>query len=120
MQGGDYTTRELSCSPSIFSFPSAFSVSSSLDKIKSEILDLTDKVADSVITPARQSIEELQRDLAKLELAKLAKLPDLPSLPSPHILKVITWLLSLTDLLFWSFGLFSDVLISQAEESNNS
>jgi len=66
---------------------SAFSVSSSLDKIKSEILDLTDKVADSVITPARQSIEELQRDLAKLELAKLAKLPDLPSLPSPHILK---------------------------------
>jgi hypothetical protein len=39
-------------------------------------------VAESLITPARQSIEELQAEL-KQELSRLAELP----LPSPAMLK---------------------------------
>jgi len=62
----------------------ALSLSSSLDKLMSEIVDLKHQVAESLITPARQSIEELQGELKKLELAKLElQLP----LPSPPLLK---------------------------------
>eukprot|EP00092_Neocalanus_flemingeri_P018172 GFUD01019669.1.p1 GENE.GFUD01019669.1~~GFUD01019669.1.p1 ORF type:complete len:244 (-),score=72.76 GFUD01019669.1:915-1646(-) len=62
----------------------ALSLSSSLDKIKNEILDLKHTVAESLIQPAKKSIEELQQDLAKLELSAI-KL-DL-SLPQPPTLK---------------------------------
>lgn len=62
----------------------ALSLSSSLDKMKNEILDLKHTVAESLIQPAKKSIEELQQDLAKLELSAI-KL-DLP-LPQPPILK---------------------------------
>jgi len=62
----------------------ALSLSSSLDKMKSEILDLKHQVAESLILPARQSIEELQEELKKLDLDKL----DLQlHLPSPPMLK---------------------------------
>jgi hypothetical protein len=62
----------------------ALSLSSSLDKLMSEIVDLKHQVAESLILPARQSIEELQGELKKLELAKLdLQLP----LPSPPMLK---------------------------------
>ena len=62
----------------------ALSLSSSLDKMKTEILDLKHTVAESLIIPAKKSIEELQQDLARIELTKL-KL-DLP-LPQPPRLK---------------------------------
>merc|ERR1739848_465120 len=61
----------------------ALSLSSSLDKMKTEILDLKHTVAESLIQPAKKSIEELQQDLARLELAQI-KL-DLPSIPSPPL-----------------------------------
>ena len=41
-------------------FFSALSISSSLDKLKTEILDLKHTVADSIIQPAKQSIDDLQ------------------------------------------------------------
>jgi len=62
----------------------ALSLSSSLDKLKTEILDLKHSVAESLILPAKKSIEELQQDLAKIELSNI-KL-DLP-LPQPPSLK---------------------------------
>jgi len=76
----------------------ALSLSSSLEKLKSEYVDLKHQVAESIINPARQSIEELQGELkidleklTKFELAgnlELAKLRDLQlSLPSPPSLK---------------------------------
>merc|ERR1712107_466645 len=78
----------------------ALSLSSSLDKLKSEYVDLKHQVAESIINPARLSIEELQGELkteleklSKFELAKLgtlelAKLRELQlSLPSPPSLK---------------------------------
>merc|ERR1712032_546246 len=74
----------------------ALSLSSSLEKLKSEYVDLKHQVAESIINPARQSIEELKIDLerlSKFELAKLgslelAKLRELQlSLPSPPTLK---------------------------------
>lgn len=50
----------------------ALNISSSLDsylnKLKSEIVDLKHSVAESLITPAKKSIEDLQSDLAKLEI----------------------------------------------------
>ena len=52
--------------------------------MKTEILDLKHTVAESLIIPAKKSIEELQQDLARIELTKL-KL-DLP-LPQPPRLK---------------------------------
>lgn len=61
----------------------SLSLSSSLDKLKTEILDLKHTVAESLIQPAKKSIEELQQDLARLELAQI-KL-DLPSIPSPAL-----------------------------------
>merc|ERR550517_2260583 len=61
----------------------SLSLSSSLDKLKTEILDLKHTVAESLIQPAEKSIEELQQDLARLELAQI-KL-DLPSIPSPPL-----------------------------------
>ena len=61
----------------------SLSLSSSLDKLKTEILDLKHTVAESLIQPAKKSIEELQQDLARLELAQI-KL-DLPSIPSPPL-----------------------------------
>merc|ERR1711934_640859 len=78
----------------------ALSLSSSLEKLKSEYVDLKHQVAESIINPARLSIEELQGELkidlerlSKFELAKLgslelAKLRELQlSLPSPTTLK---------------------------------
>merc|ERR1712025_545387 len=62
----------------------ALSLSSSLDKMKTEILDLKHTVAESLILPAKKSIEELQQDLKKIELSKLPL--DLP-LPQPPRLK---------------------------------
>merc|ERR1712058_119488 len=49
----------------------ALSLNSSLDKMKTEILDLKHTVAESLILPAKKSIEELQQDLKKIELSKL-------------------------------------------------
>jgi len=64
----------------------ALSLTSSLEKLKSEIMDLKHQVAESLILPARLSIEELQGEL-KLELAKLdLQLPPI-TLPSPPMLK---------------------------------
>merc|ERR1711881_487653 len=42
----------------------ALSLYSSLDKLKSEIVDLKHSVAESLISPAKKSIEELQQDLS--------------------------------------------------------
>ena len=52
--------------------------------MKSEILDLKHTVAESLIQPAKKSIEELQQDLARIELSKITL--DLP-LPQPPMLK---------------------------------
>jgi len=54
----------------------ALSLSSSLDKLKTEILDLKHSVAESLILPAKKSIEELQGELARI---------DLPNLPLPQV-----------------------------------
>merc|ERR1712042_142758 len=62
----------------------ALSLYSSLDKMKTEILDLKHTVAESLILPAKKSIEELQQDLKRIELSKLTL--DLP-LPQPPRLK---------------------------------
>merc|ERR1712186_148604 len=62
----------------------ALSLYSSLDKLKSEIVDLKHSVAESLISPAKKSIEELQQDLSKrinLESLNLDKL----QLPSPQL-----------------------------------
>jgi len=60
---------------------SALSISSSLDKIKSEILDLKHTVAGSLIQPARQSIEDLQARV-QVDLQKLGQ-----SIAQPVMLK---------------------------------
>jgi len=57
----------------------SLSLSSSLEKLKSEIVDLKHSVAESLITPAKKSIEELQSELGKLDMPKL----DLPTIPLP-------------------------------------
>jgi len=49
----------------------------------SEIVDLKHQVAESLILPARQSIEELQKEIKKLEI----DIPVIPPLPSPPTLK---------------------------------
>lgn len=56
------------------------SLSSSLDTIKTEILELKHTVAESLILPAKKSIEELQGELSKIDLANIP-------LPQPPILK---------------------------------
>merc|ERR1712098_231461 len=43
----------------------ALSLYSSLDKLKSEIVDLKHTVAESLILPAKKSIEELQQDVTR-------------------------------------------------------
>merc|ERR1719391_1303110 len=43
----------------------ALSLYSSLDKLKSEIVDLKHSVAESLILPAKKSIEELQQDVTR-------------------------------------------------------
>merc|ERR1711963_1344242 len=43
----------------------ALSLYSSLDKLKSEISDLKHSVAESLILPAKKSIEELQQDVTR-------------------------------------------------------
>jgi len=58
----------------------ALNLSSTLDKMKTEILDLKHSVAESLILPAKKSIEELQDSLNKLDL------PTIP-LPQPPTLK---------------------------------
>jgi len=76
----------------------ALSLSSTLDKLHSEIFDLKHKVADSLITSARLSIEELQRDVSKAteelqkDLSKATEglqkdLSKLGSLAQPPMLK---------------------------------
>lgn len=60
---------------------SALKISSSLDKIKNEILDLKHTVAGSLIQPARQSIEDLQARV-QVDLQKLGH-----SIAQPVILK---------------------------------
>ena len=74
-----------------YSFFRALSLYSSLDKLKSEIVDLKHSVAESLISPAKKSIEELQQDLSKrinleelkinLDSLNLDKL----QLPSPQL-----------------------------------
>merc|ERR1719278_622275 len=69
----------------------ALNLLSSLDKLKSEIVDLKHSVAESLITPAKKSIEDLQSDLSKrinleelkinLDSLNLDKL----QLPSPQL-----------------------------------
>ena len=64
----------------------ALSLYTSLDKLKSEIVDLKHSVAESLITPAKKSIEELQTDVRrriKLDNIKI----DLPPLPSPPMIQ---------------------------------
>jgi len=59
----------------------SINLSNSLDKLKTEISGLTDTVADSLIAPAKKSIDELQAELAKIDLKKeLAKI-DLHNIP---------------------------------------
>merc|ERR1719481_1976411 len=50
-----------------------------VEKLESEIVDLKHSVAESLITPAKKSIEELQSELGKLDMPKL----DLPTIPLP-------------------------------------
>ena len=67
------------------SFFRALNLVSSLDKLKSEITDLKHSVAESLILPAKKSIEELQGDLTrriKLDNINLDKIKNIP-LPSP-------------------------------------
>merc|ERR1712133_120303 len=66
----------------------ALSLYSSLDKLKSEIVDLKHSVAESLILPAKKSIEELQQDLtSRIKLENLTSIKiDLP-LPSPPIIQ---------------------------------
>jgi len=59
----------------------SLSLSASLEKLKSEIVGLKHSVAESLITPAKKSIEELQGELSKLDLkGELSKI-DLPNIP---------------------------------------
>merc|ERR1711962_321868 len=60
---------------------SALSLSSSLDKLKSEILDLKHTVADSLLQSARQSVDDLQARI-QTDLQKLGT-----SIVQPVILK---------------------------------
>jgi len=60
---------------------SALSISSSLDKLKSEILDLKHTVADSLLQSARQSVDDLQARI-QTDLQKLGT-----SIAQPVILK---------------------------------
>jgi len=64
----------------------ALSLSSTLEKLKFEISDLKSTVAESLLIPARKSIEELQGELAreikKLDLEKLNIEISLPKVPS--------------------------------------
>lgn len=60
---------------------SALSISSSLDKIKSEILDLKHTVAESLIQPAKQSIDDLQARI-QVDLQKIGT-----SISQPVMLK---------------------------------
>jgi len=56
-----------------------------LDKLKSEITDLKHSVAESLILPAKKSIEELQGDITrriKLDNINLDSIKNIP-LPSP-------------------------------------
>merc|ERR1712110_574999 len=54
------------------------SLYSSLDSLKSEIVDLKHSVAESLILPAKKSIEELQQDLtSRIKI-------DIPPLPLPQ------------------------------------
>merc|ERR1719462_959424 len=55
----------------------ALSLYSSLDKLKSEISDLKHSVAESLILPAKKSIEELQQDVTR-------RIQDIP-LPTPPL-----------------------------------
>merc|ERR1712227_303107 len=53
----------------------ALSLYSSLDKLKSEIVDLKHSVAESLILPAKKSIEELQQDLtSRIKLENLTSM----------------------------------------------
>jgi len=61
----------------------ALSLSASLDRLVSEYEDLKHQVAESIIAPARHSIEELQGEL-RLELAKLPTL-ELAKLELPKL-----------------------------------
>merc|ERR1712183_715084 len=59
----------------------ALSLSSSLDKLKTEILDLKHSVAESLILPAKKSIEELQQDLtSRIKIDIPLPLPQPPRL----------------------------------------
>jgi len=63
----------------------ALNIVSSLDKLKSEITDLKHSVAESLILPAKKSIEELQGDITrriKLDNINLDSIKNIP-LPSP-------------------------------------
>lgn len=67
----------------------ALNISSTLDKLETELVDLKHTVAESLLTPAIKSMEELQRDLKKL--GSIAQPPmlkaeqDLPSFPSKSL-----------------------------------
>merc|ERR1712083_510098 len=64
------------------------SLYSSLDSLKTEIVDLKHSVAESLILPAKKSIEELQQELtSRIKLENLTSIKiDLP-LPSPPIIQ---------------------------------
>ena len=60
-----------------------------MDKLKSEIVDLKHSVAESLITPAKKSIEDLQSDLSqKIRLDNL-KLADKISLENLNLVDKI-------------------------------
>jgi len=69
----------------------SLSLSSTLDKLNSEIFDLKHKVAEPLITSARLSIEELQKDLSKAtediqkDLSKLGTIAQPPMLKAEEI-----------------------------------
>merc|ERR1712037_571786 len=79
----------------------ALSLSSSLEKLKTEYVDLKHQVAESIINPARQSIEELQGEL-KSDLERLSKfeLAKLGSSPGPAYDRTSSRLLHLFKLTF--------------------
>jgi len=63
----------------------ALNISSTLDKLENELVDLKHTVAESLITPARVSIGELQKDLKKV--LTLEDLKKLGSIAQPPMLK---------------------------------
>lgn len=93
----------------------ALSLYSSLDKLKNEIVDLKHSVAESLITPAKKSIEELQSELSqKISLDNL-KLADKISLENLNLVDKI----NLDKLKLDSLPLPSPPCVSAEEQTSS-